>query len=160
MAEFFQAFGPLYDGFRERATEVGALLQSARTGFVLVTRPEEERVPETLFFARRLEDGGHHVDAIVVNMVHPTDASAAATHVPAVPVPGEPIDGRALLAWMGARDAKGVAAYRARLPHHLLVGLPLFPEEPNDLPGLEHVRSALAEGFSRARGLLRPAGED
>ena len=85
MAEFFQAFGPLYDGFRQRATDVDALLRSARTGFVLVTRPEEERVPETLFFARRLEEAGYHVDAVLVNMVHPLDARGRAR--PRTPIP-------------------------------------------------------------------------
>jgi hypothetical protein len=68
-------------------------------------------------------------------------------------------DGRALLAWMGARDARGVAAYRARLPRHALVDLPLFAGEPNDLPGLEQVRAALVDGYARARGALRPVGE-
>jgi anion-transporting ArsA/GET3 family ATPase len=154
MAEFFQAFAPLFDGFRERATEVNALLRSERTGFVLVTRPEEERVPETLFFARRLEEAGQHVDAVVVNMVHPTDSSVASDDAIV-----DRADGRALLAWMGARDARGVAAYRARLPRHALVDLPLFAGEPNDLPGLEQVRAALVDGYARARGALRPVGE-
>lgn len=153
MAEFFQAFGPLYEGFRERATEVNALLRSSRTGFVLVTRPEEERVPETLFFARRLEEGGHHVDAVLVNMVHPADPAALQEG------PVDPADGRALLTWMGARDQRGVAAYRSRLPHHALVDLPLFADEPNDLPGLEQVRVAMTEGFARGRGAAAPAEE-
>ena len=155
MAEFFQAFGPLFDGFRHRATEVDALLRSERTGFVLVTRPEEERVPETLFFARRLAEAGHHVGAVVVNMVHPDPADAGE----AVPQHPDPADGRALLAWMGTRDAKGVEAYRARLPHHLLVSLPLFADEPSDLAGVEQVRAELAEGWARARAVVRPAGE-
>jgi anion-transporting ArsA/GET3 family ATPase len=154
MSEFFQAFGPLYDGFRQRAAEVGALLRSDRTGFVLVTRPEEERVPETLFFARRLQDRGHHVDAVIVNMVHPVDGDARD-----LAPGGDPADGRALLAWMGARDAKGVAAYRARLPRHPLVDVPLFAGEPNDLAGLEQVRGALAAGFARAKAALRPVEE-
>jgi anion-transporting ArsA/GET3 family ATPase len=154
MSEFFQAFGPLYDGFRQRAADVGTLLRSDRTGFVLVTRPEEERVPETLFFARRLEERGHHVDAVVVNMVHPADAGASG------PVRAEDFsDGRALLAWMGARDALGVAAYRARLPRHALVAIPLFAGEPNDLAGLEEVRGALVAGFTRARAALHPVEE-
>lgn len=36
MAEFFQAFAPLYAGFHERAEAVEALLRSERTRFVLV----------------------------------------------------------------------------------------------------------------------------
>ena len=43
IAEFFQAFGPLYAGFRERALEVQALLRSERTRFLLVAGPGSER---------------------------------------------------------------------------------------------------------------------
>jgi anion-transporting ArsA/GET3 family ATPase len=135
MAEFFQAFGPLYEGFRERASEVQALLRAPTTQFVLVTRPEAPRVPETLFFARHLTQAGHRLAAVVVNMVHPADAGAAPAAVPA------PQDGRGLLAWMGQEDARGVAAYRARLPRHPLVELPLLDEEPSDLEGLARVRA-------------------
>jgi anion-transporting ArsA/GET3 family ATPase len=146
MAEFFQAFGPLYDGFRVRATEVNDLLRSDRTGFMLVTRPEEERVPETLFFGRRLEEAGHHVEAVVVNMVHPRDPHPAGRH--GNPDPG---DGRAILAWLGDRDARGVESYRARLPRHPLLDLPLLADEPNDLGGLERLRAILVERWGRAR---------
>jgi anion-transporting ArsA/GET3 family ATPase len=48
MAEFFQAFAPLYDGFRQRAVEVQQLLRSSRTLFVLVAAPGEERNSDTL----------------------------------------------------------------------------------------------------------------
>jgi anion-transporting ArsA/GET3 family ATPase len=71
MAEFFQAFSPLYAGFRERATQVEELLRSPRTRFVLVAGPGEERIPDTLFFARRLRQAGYHLGPIVVNRVHP-----------------------------------------------------------------------------------------
>lgn len=135
MAEFFQAFGPLYEGFGTRAAEVQALLRAPSTQFVLVTRPEEPRVPETLFFARHLTQAGHRLAAVVVNMVHPVDANRPATAVP------DPSDGRALLAWMGRMDARGVEAYRDRLPRHPLIELPLLAEEPSDLAGLSRVRA-------------------
>lgn len=134
MAEFFQAFGPLYDGFRARATEVQALLRAPTTQFVLVSRPEEPRVPETLFFARHLTQAGHRLAAVVVNMVHPVDPH------PAQAVVTDAADGRGLLAWLGRMDARGVGAYRARLPRHPLVELPLLAEEPSDLSGLARVR--------------------
>ncbi|HET7039865.1 MAG TPA: ArsA-related P-loop ATPase, partial [Gemmatimonadales bacterium] len=70
MAEFFQAFAPLYDGFRHRAREVQALLRRPDTRFLLVSGPGESRVPDTVFFARRLRDAGHHLAGIIVNQVH------------------------------------------------------------------------------------------
>jgi hypothetical protein len=41
MAEFFQAFEPLFEGFCERAQKVEALLKDARTRFLLVAGREK-----------------------------------------------------------------------------------------------------------------------
>ena len=106
MAEFFQAFAPLYDGFRQRAVEVQQLLGSPRTLFVLVSAPGEERNSDTLFFARRLQEAGYRLGPIVVNRIHPRgDGMPAGT---AQAETGE-ADGRQLLAWLGQRDARGLA---------------------------------------------------
>jgi anion-transporting ArsA/GET3 family ATPase len=160
MAEFFQAFGPLYAGFRERAEAVEALLRSPRTRFVLVSGPGEERIPDTLFFARRLQQAGYHLGPIVVNRVHPAfdpvfEAGPAGSQgSPIAPVPAAAragtnpchVDGAALLAWLGQRDQRGLAALRQLLhPEQPLVALPLLPEEPTDLAALE----ALGEDFAR-----------
>jgi anion-transporting ArsA/GET3 family ATPase len=136
MAEFFQSFAPLYDGFRERALEVQELLRSDRTQFVLVSGPGPERVADTLFFARRLKEAGHHLGPIIVNRVHP-------------PVPGSEhevdlqaaaADGRQLLAWMSRYDHRGVDELRSLLgDSQPSVHLPLLPEEPTDLPSLERL---------------------
>ncbi len=140
MAEFFQAFAPLFEGFRERALEVQRLLHSRGTLFVLVSGPGRQRVADTLFFARRLKDAGYQLGPVVVNRVHPTfehveehrdvDATAA--------------DGRRLLAWLGERDREGVRELRSLLADHPLVELPLLADEPTDLGSL----SALGEMFS------------
>ena len=130
MAEFFAAFGPLFGGFRERALEVQALLRRPATQFVLVAGPGEERNADTLFFARRLQEAGYRLGPIVVNRVHPRWVSTP-------PSAGGSADGRALLAWLGERDARGVAALRALLPaSQPMQALPLLPEEPVDLPAL------------------------
>ncbi len=120
MAEFFQAFAPLYDGFRRRAREVEALLRSPRTRFVLVAGPGEERNPDTLFFARRLRDAGYGLGPVVVNRVHPGGGNAPA-----------------LLAWLAERDRRGVTQLADLLGGgQPLVTLPLLPGEPVDLPAL------------------------
>src|SRR4030095_4994896 len=98
MAEFFQAFGPLYEGFRRRASQVEELLRSPRTLFVLVSGAGEERIADTLFFARRLEGAGYHLAPIVVNRVHPRfllDGASARSADPCRP------SGWELLAWAG-----------------------------------------------------------
>ncbi len=135
MAEFFQAFGPLFDGFRRRATEVRALLRSPRTLFVLVSGPGEERVADTLFFARRLREGGHRLGPLVVNRVHPLVDPAAAAAA------GE---GGVLLSWLGERDHRGTAALRSLLsPGEAPIELPLLPDQPTGIDALGELADLL-----------------
>jgi anion-transporting ArsA/GET3 family ATPase len=145
MAEFFQAFGPLYDGFRERAMEVQRLLRSSL--FVLVSGPGPQRVADTLFFARRLADAGYTLGPIVVNRVHPPVAGADRSARPP-----DPADGRRLLAWLAERDREGVAELRSLIgDSHPLVELPLLPEEPTELPALEKLGELLTERLEQAQ---------
>lgn len=140
MAEFFQAFGPLYEGFRERAQGVEALLRSPKTRFVLVAGPGEERIPDTLFFARRLEQAGYHLGPIIVNRVHPR------FEVEGVPASGDPLrpTGWELLTWLGTRDQKGHVELASLLERDQpLIDLPLLPAEPTDLASLEALGRAV-----------------
>ena len=70
-AEFFTNLEGMYEGFKQRAREVAALLQSPSTSFVVVTSPAEESVSEATFFASRLNEAGLPFGALVVNRVHP-----------------------------------------------------------------------------------------
>jgi anion-transporting ArsA/GET3 family ATPase len=134
MAEFFQAFGPLYDGFRRRAREVEALLRSRRTLYLLVSGPGEEAIPDTLFFARRLEERGSRVGPVIVNRVHPQATGALGG------------SGWDILNFLGDRDARGLNALEALLPQHGVLSVPLRPSDPTDLASLQ----AMGEGLSRA----------
>jgi anion-transporting ArsA/GET3 family ATPase len=148
MAEFFRAFAPLFAGFRARAVEVQALLRRPGTVFLLVAGPGAERNADTLFFARRLREAGYHLGPIVVNRVYPRASDA----LPGAPLPsgGEVAegDGRALLAWLGERDQRGVAALAGLLGaqgHRL--ALPMLEEEPVDLPSLAALGEQLRRGL-------------
>lgn len=149
MAEFFQAFGPLYEGFRERATAVEQLLRSPRTRFLLVSGPGDERIPDTLFFARRLEAAGYPLAAIVVNRLHPElPMPPSLRDVPISDDPTRPT-GWQLLSWAADRDQKGLAALRALLAEDRpLAALPLLPDEPTDLAALEALGRQLAAALS------------
>jgi len=70
LSEFFLAFEGMYDGFRERAGEVHALLRARTTGFVLVSGPQPQALEEALFFHERLAEKGLRFVAFVVNRVH------------------------------------------------------------------------------------------
>ncbi|HVT16992.1 MAG TPA: ArsA-related P-loop ATPase [Thermoanaerobaculia bacterium] len=145
MAEFFQAFSPLYAGFRTRAAEVEELLRSPRTLFLLVAGPGEENVPDTLFFARRLRQAGYHLGPIIVNRVHPRAAlSGGAGGAATTPGGSRQPDGRELLAWLGERDHRGLVELGKLLgPDQPLATLPLRPDEPTDLASLAEMSEAL-----------------
>ncbi len=134
MVEFFQAFGPLYGGFRERAKEVEALLVSPETTFALVAGPGAERVPDALFFARKLVERGHRLGPVVVNRVHPRLLAGSA---------GVGAASR-LFRWRGEEDARGLELLASLLgDRHPLVALPLSTHEPTDLPSLEALGAEL-----------------
>lgn len=141
MAEFFQAFSPLFEGFRERARQVEALLRSPQTLFVLVSGAGEERIPDTLFFARKLEEAGYHLGPVVVNRVHPRFVVEGAP----APDPCHP-NGWELLSWAGERDRKGLVELAKLFSREQpLVDVPLMADEPTDLPALEALGRTLEE---------------
>jgi anion-transporting ArsA/GET3 family ATPase len=134
MAEFFQAFAPLYEGFRERAQAVEQLLRSPKTRFVVVSGPGAERIPDTLFFARRLEQAGYHLGPIIVNRVHPRYLVEGA---PTSTDPCRPT-GWDLLTWLGERDRRGLAELATLVSREQpVIDVPLLPDELTDLPSLE-----------------------
>jgi anion-transporting ArsA/GET3 family ATPase len=141
MAEFFQAFGPLFDGFRQRATDVQRLLREPETDFMLVAGPGEERIPDTMFFARKLEQTGYRVGSVVVNRIHPVVERGIDRR------PGETdeaAEARRLLCWLGERDRHGVTRLAELLPEHRLLALPLLPSAPTQLDALEALGQMLA----------------
>ncbi len=68
---FFQAFGGMEEGFRDRAKAVRALLADPATAYVLVTSPRPDAVEEAEYFAGKLADTGIVPAGLVVNRVHP-----------------------------------------------------------------------------------------
>jgi len=136
MVEFFQAFAPLFDGFRERAGQVEKLLRSSSTLFVLVAGPGEEKIPDALFFARRLRDAGYTLGPIVVNRMHPPVEG----YQPQSELTVEEVDGLGLFHWLGERDARGFQELSQLVGEdHPLVGLPLLEQEPSDIPTLRRL---------------------
>jgi anion-transporting ArsA/GET3 family ATPase len=70
LSEFFLAFGSMYDGFKERAARVHALLREDSSGFVLVAAPSPLALEEALYFHRRLTEKQMPFLSFVVNRVH------------------------------------------------------------------------------------------
>ena len=110
VVEFIRAFAPLFDGFRSRAEEVRNLLKADGTRFLLVAGPGPDRVPDAMFFLRKLKETGHRLGPILVNQVHPDpvrlrqgrtrDGPAALPGGPGPARPGaapEPLPGRKMV---------------------------------------------------------------
>jgi anion-transporting ArsA/GET3 family ATPase len=70
LSEFFLAFEGMYDGFKERAQRVHALLRDGSAGFLLVSGPQPLALEEALYFHRRLAEKSMPFVAFVVNRVH------------------------------------------------------------------------------------------
>jgi anion-transporting ArsA/GET3 family ATPase len=69
LAHFMVAFEGMYEGFKDRATQVKRLLSGPETAFVLVTGPNPLTIEEALFFHRALRSEGISTAAVVVNRV-------------------------------------------------------------------------------------------
>jgi anion-transporting ArsA/GET3 family ATPase len=70
LAEFFQAFGSMVGGFRERARRVNELLADDSTAFLVVCAPQAEAITEALHFHRKLLDGELPFAGAIINRVH------------------------------------------------------------------------------------------
>ena len=144
MVEFFRAFGPLYDGFRDRAGQVQTLLRGPDSLFMLVSGPGPDRIPDTLFFARKLKEAGHHLGPIVVNQVHP-DSSPGTP-----PAAGPLAEGLELFRYLGRRDHEGLARLEKLLARgEPLLAIPLQPSPPSDLADLTALGRLLLDQLPR-----------
>jgi anion-transporting ArsA/GET3 family ATPase len=69
LADFFQSFEGMYEGFKERAQAVYRLLQHPASAFVVVSSPEPPALREAGYFLRRLARDGMPTAGVVVNRV-------------------------------------------------------------------------------------------
>jgi anion-transporting ArsA/GET3 family ATPase len=150
---FFQAFAGMETGFRERATDVMALIRAPATSFVVVASPRRDTIDEAVWFANQLVDQGVGVDAAIVNRTHPAfghgDAADAVREADAArggPASGEEGSGEGVLAALWDNVAELRTARELELdviaPLADIVGvdrlvvLPLLDADVHDLDGL------------------------
>ncbi len=70
LAEFFNAFSGMVDGFQARAKRVNSLLGDPRTCFLVVCGPQGEPVDEAVYFHRKLVEAKLPFGGVIVNKVH------------------------------------------------------------------------------------------
>ncbi len=97
LADFMTGFQGMYEGFKNRATAVRALLGQPDVGFVIVSSTSPRSVDDALYFHERLHAESMPIAGVVANRVTPTlwegagplpDAAALAVPLAARGVPG------------------------------------------------------------------------
>ncbi|MFT3863532.1 MAG: ArsA-related P-loop ATPase [Solirubrobacterales bacterium] len=160
LAEFFNAFSGMVDGFQARAKRVNKLLAAPTTCFLVVCGPQGEPIDEAVYFHRKLVEAKLPFGGVIVNKVH----------YPAEKLRGEADDlPEALAEKLGDEDlARRVAAnfadYQAlaerdaRNIEHLaremratgVIRVPYLDEDVHDLAGLTQInRYLFATGEER-----------
>lgn len=138
LADFMLNISGMNEGFKERARQTRALLESPTTGFILVTGPMPERLDEAIYFHTVLKQNKMNVAAIVVNRVHPTVAGGLWEEVARLPeLRQKKFEDTLKEADAQARqDARGVAKLREACEGTPLVLVPRFEHDVHDLKGL------------------------
>jgi anion-transporting ArsA/GET3 family ATPase len=162
LAEFFNAFSGMVDGFQARAKRVNSLLADERTSFLVVCGPQGEPIDEAVYFHRKLVEAKLPVGGVIVNKVHyETEADLASGEVQA--------DLRDLLDdALAERVAQNFADYQAlaerdaanieRLARELrsrgVIRVPYLDEDVHDLAGLAEINRYLFASSSAERTAL------
>ena len=166
LAEFFNAFSGMVDGFQARAKKVNSLLADSRTTFLVVCGPQGEPIDEAVYFHRKLIEAKLPFGGVIVNKVH----------YPAERLRGDGGDLEATLARrlrdedlarrvcenfadyqaLAERDARNIERLAGELRTRGVIRVPYLDEDVHDLGGLAEIdrylfasaeeREALAAG--------------
>ncbi len=156
LADFFNAFGDMADGFRDRARHVEALLREDRTTFLLVTSPRAAATADARYFHRKLEESGMPFGGLIVNRVREPVAAVAGDELrdelaglldaklarKAI----RDLEDRNRLA---ERDARNVEGMRASIGGDTLIAVPELSGDVHDLDGLAAVAERLFDGAAQ-----------
>ena len=149
LAEFFNAFGAMADGFRERAEHVSALLCDSRTTFLLVTSPRHAAIQEASYFHRKLAAEDLPFGGVIVNRMRAAVGSAGPELEDELSRLLDPDLARRVARnleqqrALAERDASNVACLRERLGRKPILTVPELAGDVHDLAGLEELNRHL-----------------
>ena len=152
-AEFFVNLEGMYDGFKERARAVQALLQSDLTSFVVVTSPTEESVSEAVYFAQRLNEAKLPFGAVVVNRVHPKYSDGIGARTRQISklrlqegdgaLLADLLDNESAFMRVVRREERNLRVLASKVPRHRWVRVPYLEREAVDFRGLVAISDQL-----------------
>jgi anion-transporting ArsA/GET3 family ATPase len=166
LAEFFQAFSGMVEGFRERARRVNELLADPSTSFLVVCGPQGEPISEAVYFHRKLVEARMPFGGVIVNKVHYEDHLAEpGEDLPATLAAelGDPelaervasnfLDFRTL----SVRDRRNVERLAAEMRTRAVIEVPYLDEDVHDLAGLMEINRYLFASGSDERAAIAAA---
>jgi anion-transporting ArsA/GET3 family ATPase len=163
LAEFFQAFSGMVDGFRERARRVNELLADDQTSFLVVCAPQGEPISEAVYFHRKLVEAELPFGGVIVNKVHygwdlPDDPGALtdelAEALSDVGLAHRVVANLADYAALSARDRHNVEHLAAEIRTRAVIQVPYLDEDVHDLTGLMEINRYLFASGSEERAAI------
>jgi anion-transporting ArsA/GET3 family ATPase len=162
LAEFFNAFSGMVEGFQARAKRVDKLLADPGTCFLVVCGPQGEPVNEAVYFHRKLVEAKLPFGGVIVNKVHypaeeldeQTDDLTATL---AEKLGDEDLAKRVAANFsdyqaLAERDARNIKRLADELHTRGVIRVPYLDEDVHDLAGLAEInRYLFATGAERVQ---------
>jgi anion-transporting ArsA/GET3 family ATPase len=161
LAEFFNAFSGMVDGFQARAKRVNTLLAEPTTCFLVVCGPQGEPIDEAVYFHRKLVEAKLPFGGVIVNKVHYAAEKLRGEAEDLLGALTEKLDGDAELAQrvaanfsdyqaLAERDARNIEHLASELRATGVIRVPHLDEDVHDLAGLAEInRYLFATGEER-----------
>jgi anion-transporting ArsA/GET3 family ATPase len=152
LAEFFQAFSGMVEGFRERARRVNELLSAPESTFLVVCGPQGEPIEEAVYFHRKLVEARMPFGGVIVNKVHYEEdlaepgaelGEALAEELGDPELAGRVASNFADFRALSARDKRNVEHLAAELRTRAVIRVPYLDEDVHDLTGLMEINRYL-----------------
>jgi anion-transporting ArsA/GET3 family ATPase len=154
LAEFFNAFSGMVDGFQARAKRVNSLLADPHTCFLVVCGPQGEPIDEAVYFHRKLVEAKLPFGGVIVNKVHypaeklrgadPEDLPATlAAKLEDEDLAARVAENFADYQALAERDARNIAHLAAELRTSGVIRVPYMDEDVHDLTGLVEINRYL-----------------
>lgn len=150
LAEFFNAFSGMVDGFQARAKRVNQLLADPDTVFLVVCGPQGEPVDEAVYFHRKLVEAKLPFGGVIVNKVHYPAEDLQGNGDDNLPVAlAKKLDDEDLAKRVAAnfsdyqalaeRDAHNIERLAKELSSRIVIRVPYLDEDVHDLAGLAEI---------------------
>ena len=160
LAEFFNAFSGMVDGFQARAKRVNKLLAAPTTTVLVVCGPQGEPVNEAVYFHRKLVEAKLPFGGVIVNKVHypAEELGESGEDLPATlteKLGDEDLAKRVAANFsdyqaLAERDARNIKRLADELHTRGVIRVPYLDEDVHDLAGLAEInRYLFATGKER-----------